>query len=168
MNLFSFGWKEPTQLYMLGYMRELWIEGGRNIVFKGDDTILACNKSNDQLYFLDSKKERGPVRSTPWGVGGLIKNYKDWHFGGTASYPKVTNTGSPLVRIDHMVPPSGEVDPIGYVKRIDYYAKKKSSVGEFKHDHKKPYPILCKDKKSSQLYYVSGSYWVEPERGIIS
>jgi hypothetical protein len=167
MNIFSMGWNEPTRVYMLGFMRELWIQGGRNLIFKGDAVILACNESNDQLYFFDSNKERGPVRSTPVGIDSLMRNYKEWHFNSMPSYSKVTNSGSPMVKIDHSVPPSGSVEPIGYCRRIDYFAKKKSSVGEFKHDHKQPYPILCRAPKSNQLYYVSGSYYVDPKRGVI-
>lgn len=167
MNLFSLGWQEPTRVYMLGFMRELWIEGGRNLIFKGDAVVLVCNESNDQLYFLDSNKERGPVKSIPWGIDGLLKQYKSWHFGGNPSYSKITSSGSPMVRIAHAVPPDGEVEPIGYCKRIDYYAKKKGNIGEYKHDHKRPFPLVCKAPKSNQLFYVSGSYYNQPDRGII-
>lgn len=152
-------WTPPQKVYALGFLREIELEGGKVMIFKGNRIIVASNSNNRQLYLFHSDTRSRKVGYTEGmrGIGNLASSYSAFHWG---------DKPDALFIAKHAVPSGGIVYPKGKIVRIDYAAVKNGERCEYTHDHKPPFPTLAMDSTGQQLFYLGGKYTIEG-RGIV-
>ncbi len=153
MNLFRSNWKRPDKVYLLGRLREIELEGGKTLLFKGNSVYVAGDRTNRQLFFPLGNRVVG--RSRAEMDKELKDSYSDFHWG---------DKPGTVIKLKHLVPPNGEVTTLGKAVRIDYASVKDGKNAEYTHTHNSPYPTLA--KSGTQLYYIGGKYTIEG-RGIV-